>query len=81
MTREQILEAVHKSVRSQDSRLLGCGIDDITRFAEHIAKLAVEQEREQCAVECDYYSGQSSNPMNFAENCAKAIRARSGECT
>ena len=26
------------------------------------------------AKECDYYAEQSSNPMNFSENCAEAIR-------
>ena len=72
MKREQILEAVHKSVRSQDSRLLGCGIDDITRFAEHIAKLAVEQEREACAKLCDTMT------LGLGDSCAEAIRARSG---
>lgn len=41
-------------------------------FAQHIAKL----EREECAIECDRYADQSSNPMNFAFNCAKSIRAR-----
>ncbi len=33
-------------------------------------------EREACAKVCDKYAEESSNPMNFAENCAAAIRAR-----
>ena len=34
-------------------------------------------EREACAKVCDWYVDYSSNPMNFAENCAQEIRARS----
>jgi hypothetical protein len=33
-------------------------------------------EREACAKVCDWYVDYSSNPMNFAENCAQEIRAR-----
>ena len=38
---------------------------------------ATRAEREECAKVCDEYAKESSNPMNFAENCAAAIRARS----
>jgi hypothetical protein len=38
---------------------------------------AVADEREACAKVCDWYVDYSSNPMNFAENCAQEIRARS----
>jgi hypothetical protein len=34
------------------------------------------EEREACANVCDAYSKESSNPMNFSNNCANAIRAR-----
>ena len=37
---------------------------------------AVLAEREACAKVCDWYVDYSSNPMNFAENCAQEIRAR-----
>ena len=37
---------------------------------------AVKAEREACAKVCDWYVDYSSNPMNFAENCAQEIRAR-----
>ena len=37
---------------------------------------ATRAEREECAKVCDEYAKESSNPMNFAENCAAAIRAR-----
>ena len=37
----------------------------------------VAAERESCAKVCDEYANYSSNPMNFAANCADAIRARS----
>ena len=33
-------------------------------------------EREACARVCDEFALHSSNPMNFAENCATAIRTR-----
>ena len=33
-------------------------------------------ERERCAEICDEYAKNSSNPMNFAENCAAAIRGQ-----
>ena len=36
----------------------------------------VQAEREECAKVCDEFAKNSSNPMNFAENCAAAIRAR-----
>ncbi|RPJ31816.1 MAG: hypothetical protein EHM17_15070 [Verrucomicrobiaceae bacterium] len=36
----------------------------------------VKAEREACAEVCDKYAKQSSNPMNFAYNCAVSIRAR-----
>ena len=36
----------------------------------------VSAEREVCAQVCDEYAANSSNPMNFSENCAAAIRAR-----
>ena len=37
---------------------------------------AVAAEREMCARVCDGYADNSSHPMNFAINCADAIRAR-----
>lgn len=43
---------------------------------ERFAALVAAHEREACAKVCDKYAEESSNPMNFAENCAAAIRAR-----
>jgi hypothetical protein len=43
---------------------------------EAFANLVAQHEREACAKMCDKYAKNSINPMNFAENCAKAIRAR-----
>jgi len=37
---------------------------------------AAAHEREACAKVCDEYAKNSSNPMNFAYNCATTIRAR-----
>ena len=48
----------------------------LTKAAWQAATLA---EREECAKVCDEYAKESSNPMNFAENCAATIRARSKE--
>ncbi len=47
------------------------------RFAELVRADAIADEREACAKVCDWYVDYSSNPMNFAENCAQEIRARS----
>jgi len=44
----------------------------VARFAALVAA----HEREACAKVCYKYAEESSNPMNFAENCAAAIRAR-----
>ena len=44
--------------------------------AYQFAEVAMAYEREACAKVCDKYAEESSNPMNFAENCAAAIRAR-----
>jgi hypothetical protein len=41
-----------------------------------LVQKAVLAEREACARVCDWYVEYSSNPLNFAENCAQGIRAR-----
>ncbi len=51
------------------------GTEDMARL-ERFAALVAAKEREECAKVCDEYAKYSSNPMNFAENCAAAIRAR-----
>ena len=38
-----------------------------------------EELIERCAEICDDYAKNSSNPMNFAENCATAIRELKGQ--
>ena len=53
-----------------------CG-PDCKRYACVSMREAVAAEREACAKVCDWYVDYSSNPMNFAENCAQEIRARS----
>lgn len=50
--------------------------DELQAFAEHVRADAIATEREACAKVCDWYVDYSSNPMNFAENCAQEIRAR-----
>ena len=50
------------------------GIDEAACI-ERFAQLVASHKQEQCAQICDSYIGSSSSPMNFAENCADAIRA------
>lgn len=45
MTRDEVVAIANQAARSKDSRLLGCGIDDLHRFAEMVE----EAEREACA--------------------------------
>jgi hypothetical protein len=48
----------------------------LKRLVELVRADAIATEREACAKVCDWYVDYSSNPMNFAENCAQEIRAR-----
>jgi hypothetical protein len=66
---ERFAELVRADEREQGQRWF----DAVT--AQH--KQAILAEREACAMVCDWYVDCSSNPMNFAENCAQEIRARS----
>ena len=50
--------------------------DDANELMNAWARTRVKAEREACAAICDEYAANSSNPMNFSENCAAAIRAR-----
>ena len=54
--------------------IAGLRADFETAHARMMTSAAVE--REACAKVCDEYAANSSNPMNFSENCAAAIRAR-----
>lgn len=57
--------------------LVFMGTPYVSPELRRLLEAAVEQEREACAKLCDWYVDYSSNPMNFAENCAQEIRARS----
>ena len=46
MTQDEVIEMAKQAARSENSRLLGCGIDDLKAFA----KLVAAQEREACAL-------------------------------
>ena len=46
-----------------------------SKTIERFAALVAAHEREVCAKVCDELKWHSS-PLNFAENCAAAIRAR-----
>jgi hypothetical protein len=57
----------------------GNGGDWRETFNEHLKAfeaLVRADQREIDAKVCDEYAKNSSNPMNFADNCAAAIRAR-----
>lgn len=90
MDTHTISELAHRAARSDGSRLLGCGVDDLERFA----LLVAAAEREACAVVCDTRSADHwhdyKDPVSQfrgdtrtdamsdeAEYCAKAIRERS----
>lgn len=71
MTRDEILSDLYLRLHTADeARDLIDGI----MWREINAHVAAE--REACAKVCDEYAKNSSNPMNFAENCVVAIRAR-----
>ena len=67
-------------IRDEIARYLGrSGLpinDNVLDRVERIVRIAVKVEREACAQICDLYATYSSNPMNFAENCAETIRRR-----
>lgn len=50
------------------------GIERFYAIAFEAGRVA---EREECANVCDEYTEFNNSPSNFAENCSKAIRARS----
>ena len=50
--------------------------EQLLDLAAEILRKRDAEVREECAKVCDKYAMESSNPMNFAENCAAAIRAR-----
>lgn len=68
-----MLRAADEIERLQ-SVIAGLRADFETAHARMMTSAAAE--REACAQVCDEYAANSSNPMNFSENCAAAIRAR-----
>ena len=66
----EVIEMARQASRSSESRLLGCGIDDLVAFA----KLVAAKEREACAKVCDELF--ADVPPYSAPDCAAAIRAR-----
>lgn len=62
--------AIHQAHGLANAFAYGFHANQMTEYA----RLAVLQERERCAKICDEYGWHSSNPMNFANNCADAIR-------
>jgi hypothetical protein len=80
MTKEDIVrmaqEAGWKNLKNFDSEMQEFILMGNFKDLEVFAALVASTEREACAKVCDEYAQNSSNPMNFAENCAKSIRAR-----
>ena len=66
MTKDDIIRMAREAGASFETA------ESMLRFAALVAAA----EREACALICDEYAANSSNPMNFSENCAAAIRAR-----
>jgi hypothetical protein len=66
------LEQLVALVRADELKQGQKWFDAVT--AQH--KQMILAEREACAKVCDRYVDYSSNPMNFAENCAQEIRSR-----
>ena len=76
MERDEILSIVLKAVRNNKSRLLGCGMDDLKRFAELVAA----EEREACAKVCEETAnahGWNYDAPSMGREMAHKIRARS----
>jgi hypothetical protein len=48
-TQDEIIEMARQAARSENSRLLGCGIDDLKAFAKLAAAKAGAKERERLA--------------------------------
>ena len=75
ITRDEIVELVAKAARNSDSRVLGCGLDDLGRLIEVVRA----DEREECAKIAEdkntYYSTDCG--IDVATDIADAIRARS----
>ena len=69
-----VMLAAADEIERLQSVIEGLRADFETAHARMMTSAAVE--REACAQVCDEYAANSSNPMNFSENCAAAIRAR-----
>ena len=73
---------VMEGLSSQGWEVIGRGgtwseaMRPLDAYVQRKVERAVKAEREACARLCDEYAKNSSNPMNFAENCAAAIRAK-----
>ena len=69
-----VMRAAADEIERLQSVIAGLRADFETAHARMMT--SAEREREACARVCDEYAANSSNPMNFSENCATAIRAR-----
>ena len=78
MAREAGFRAGHIELHNSDPMpfIAPCSATDCMPELVRFAAIVAAAEREACALICDEYAANSSNPMNFSENCAAAIRAR-----
>ena len=78
MAREAGFRAGHIELYGSDPMpfVAPCSATDCMPELVRFAAIVAAAEREACAQVCDEYAANISNPMNFSENCAAAIRAR-----
>ena len=77
MTQDEIIRMAREAGLICESRPVTAWIEstDLTPYLTRFAALVAAHEREACAKVCDELKWYSA-PINFAENCAAAIRAR-----
>lgn len=78
MNRDEIIRMAREAARSENSRLLGCGLDDLERFYRAAFAAGAAAEREECAKVCEQWGTEVRvETWDMAgKDCAAAIRAR-----
>lgn len=76
MDREQVEKWATKAARSDHSRLLGCGMDDLTRFAVIARNAALEEAKADLYdMEQMYLRDGNRHKANTARSAANRISA------
>jgi hypothetical protein len=83
MTQNEIIDMARQVGFSVSGELIldDAGRTTITNRMEAFARLVAAKEREACAKVCDELSDKHTWEGCYADECATAIRARSGEQT